>query len=511
MESNHEEHFRMQTDISNHPEISLSKEHIFSETPTSFRKTKIICTLGPSSRKVEDILKLLDAGMNIARLNFSHGDHTYHRETVQNLREALKQRPKKTCALMLDTKGPEIRTGILEDKNGVKLTKGQDLELTTDYTFRGNSQKVAISYPAIVKLHVGQKVLMADGNLTAIVKEVLESSIIVTVQNDYTLGNTKNVFLPKVSVELPTLSEKDEDDLVSFGLKEGIDFVAASFVRKAEDVEYIRDVLGPKGAHIKIISKIENHEGVENYEKILEVTDAIMVARGDLGMELPVEKVFLAQKYMIDKANILGKPIVTATQMLESMVSNSRPTRAEASDVANAVLDGSDAVMLSGETANGLFPKEAVEIMAKICVEAETCINYDNLFSLLTKNTPRPMSTEEAVCVSAVSAAKDVKAGLIVVITENGHIARVVAKYRPKQPILALCMSSSVIRQLNVSRGIYTLKIPSYIDTNNLINNAIKHAQDQGYVCTGDKIVCITGVNENTPENVNTLKVMTIS
>ena len=498
-------------EVSHHPELTLTKNDIFEERNTNLRKTKIICTLGPSSRNVEDICKLLDAGMNVARLNFSHGDHKYHRETVQNLRDALKQRPKLTCALMLDTKGPEIRTGVLEDKDGVQLCKGQDLELTTDYSFRGNSKKVAISYKAITKLKVGQKVLMADGNLTAIVKETSEDSIIVTVQNDYLLGNTKNCFLPKVNVELPTLSEKDEDDLVSFGLKEGIDFVAASFVRKAEDIEYIRDVLGPKGAHIKIIAKIENHEGVENYEKILEATDGIMVARGDLGMELPVEKVFLAQKFMIDKANFAGKFIITATQMLESMIKNSRPTRAEASDVANAVLDGSDSVMLSGETASGAFPVEAVEIMAKICVEAEACINYDNLFRILCKNTPKPISTQEAMCVSAASAANDVNAKLIVVITESGSIARLIAKYRPKQPILALCMSSYVIRQLNVTRGIYTLKIPSFIDTNNLVNNAVNHAIENGFLSKGDKIVCLSGQNENTPENANILKVMTIS
>ena len=495
---------------SQHPQLTLSKVNIFNETNSNFRKTKIICTLGPSSRKVEELCSLLDAGMNVARLNFSHGDHAYHRETVQFLREALKLRPDITCALMLDTKGPEIRTGVLENKDGVKLVKGQDLELTTDYTFLGNHKKVAISYPQIVKLKIGQKVLMADGNVTAVVKEIMEDSIIVTIQNDYLLGNTKNVFLPKVSVELPTLSEKDEKDLIQFGLKEGIDMVAASFVRRPEDVEYIRDVLGPKGAHIKIISKIENHEGVENYEKILEVTDGIMVARGDLGMELPVEKVFLAQKYMIELANKAGKPIITATQMLESMVKNSRPTRAEASDVANAVLDGSDAVMLSGETANGLFPRDAVEIMAKICVEAESCINYQSLFYKICNYSVKPVIIEEAMCVSAVSAANDTNAGLILVITETGYIARLMAKYRPSQPILALCMSSSVIRQLNISRGIFTLKIPSYMDTGNLIANAIKHATENGHVRKGDKIVCLTGQNENTPETANILKVMTI-
>ena len=483
---------------------------IYEERNTKLRKTKIICTLGPSSRDVDNIIKLLDAGMNIARLNFSHGDHKYHKETVHNLREALKKRPRCVCALLLDTKGPEIRTGVLENKNGVQLKKDQILELTTDYKFLGNEKKIAISYPEIVKVKVGQKILIADGNLSGVVTEVLKDGVLLKLDNDYLIGNTKNVCLPRVNVELPTLSEKDEDDLVDFGLKEGIDFIAASFVRKAEDIETIKDVLGPKGNHIKIIAKIENHEGLDNYEKILDAADGIMIARGDLGMEISVEKLFIAQKYMIDRANLKGKPIVTATQMLESMIKNPRPTRAEASDVANAVLDGSDAVMLSGETANGSFPTQAVEMMAKCCCEAEGCVDYTKAFEFISKNTSKPLETIEAICMSAVSAANEVEAGLIVVITENGHIARLVAKYKPRQPVLALCMSASVIRQLNVSRGIFTLKIPSYLGTDNLINNAIKYAMENQYINKGDKIVCITGQNENTPENVNTMKVMNL-
>lgn len=496
--------------LAQHPEIILDKSMIYEDRNIKLRKTKIICTLGPSSRNVEDIVKLLDRGMNIARLNFSHGDHKYHRETVHNLREALKQRPKLTCGLLLDTKGPEIRTGVIENKDGVQLKKNQILELTTDYSFKGNENKIAISYPQITKVKVGQKVLISDGNLSGIVTEVKTTGVILKLENDYLMGNVKNVCLPKVCVELPTLSEKDEDDLVEFGLKEGIDFIAASFVRKAEDIENIRDVLGPKGNHIKIIAKIENHEGLDNYEEILDAADGIMIARGDLGMEISVEKCFIAQKYMIDKANLLGKPIITATQMLESMIKNPRPTRAEASDVANSVLDGSDCVMLSGETANGAFPFKAVEFMAKCCVEAEGCINYDQVFRSISNHTEKPLSTVESICVSAVQSASDVHAGLIVVITENGHIARLMAKYKPKQPILALCMSASVIRQLNCSRGVFTLKIPSYLGTDNLINNAIKYAMENEYINKGDKIVCVTGQNENTPENVNSLKVMNL-
>ena len=235
-----------------------------------------------------------------------------------------------------------------------------------------------------------------------------------------------------------------------------------------------------------------------------------MVARGDLGMEIPVEKVFIAQKYMIDLANLVGKPIITATQMLESMIKNPRPTRAEATDVANAVLDGTDCVMLSGETANGSYPVNAVEIMAKLCVEAESCVNYENVFHLITKFTPTPFSILDAVCSSAVKTANDIKADLIVVITVNGDTARIVSKYRPRQRVLALCMSSTVIRQLNITRGVICLKIPSYFGTDNLINDALKYATEKGYCKKGNNVVCLVGQNENTPDVINIMKVATI-
>ena len=261
------------------------------------------------------------------------------------------------------------------------------------------------------------------------------------------LGERKNMNLPGAIVDLPTLTEKDEDDLVEFGLKQNVDFVAASFVRKGSDVEYIRDVLGPKGTHIKIISKIENHEGLENYDAILAASDGIMVARGDLGMEIPPEKVFIAQKWMIEKANIAAKPIVTATQMLESMIKAPRPTRAEASDVANAVLDGTDCVMLSGECASGDYPINAVSIMSKICVEAEKTINYKRVFNDLKMYTPSPVSTAEAVASAVCSAILDQKdISLIIVLTESGKLARLVSKYRPEVNILACSINGHAVR-----------------------------------------------------------------
>lgn len=351
---------------------------------------------------------------------------------------------------------------------------------------------------------------MADGNIQCKVIEILDKSIKVKVVNNATLGEKKNVNLPGIKVKLPTLTDKDEDDLISFGLKEGVDMIAASFVRTEEDVNYIRDVLGPRGAHIKIISKIENHEGLINYEKILEASDGIMVARGDLGMEIPVEKVFIAQKFMIDRANLAGKPVITATQMLESMIKNPRPTRAEASDVANAVLDGTDAVMLSGETAGGAYPFQSVDIMARLCVEAESCVNYEHVHDVISKLSCRNISTKEALCKGAVTTAKEIKAKLIICITETGSVARLVAKYRPSQPILALCMSASVIRQLNLTRGVVCLKIPSFLGTENLINDALKYAVEADYCKKGDNVVCLLGQNEDTPDSTNIVKIQTI-
>ena len=292
----------------------------------------------------------------------------------------------------------------------------------------------------------------------------------VICKNAIRLGEQKNMNLPGAIVDLPTLTPQDEDDLVEFGLKQGVDIIAASFVRKASDVENIRDVLGPKGAHIKIISKIENHEGLHNYDEILAASDGIMVARGNLGMEIPPEKVFIAQKWMIEKANIAAKPIVTATQMLESMIKAPRPTRAEASDVANAVLDGTDCVMLSGECANGDYPINAVSIMSKICVEAEKTINYKRVFNDIKMYTPTPVSTAEAVAAAVCAAVVEQKdISLIVVLTESGKLAKLVSKYRPEVNILACSINASAVRQMNTMRGVFGFKIPTFQGTENVI------------------------------------------
>ena len=332
----------------------------------------------------------------------------------------------------------------------------------------------------------------------------------VVCKNSAKLGEKKNMNLPGAVIDLPTLTEKDETDLTDFGLKQGIDMIAASFVRKQDDIEYIRDLLGPRGSHIKIIAKIENQEGLNNYDEILAATDGVMVARGDLGMEIPPEKVFIAQKWMIEKANIAAKPIVTATQMLESMINAPRPTRAEASDVANAVLDGTDAVMLSGESANGSYPIQAVTIMSKCCAEAERCIDYKRTFNDIKLFTPSPVSTSEALAASAVSTVQDLNVDLIIVLTDTGHLARLVAKYRPSVPILACSVSLSVIRQLNCARGVIGFKIPSYQGTDNLLALTVQQAKERNLCKPGRKVISIHGTDEETPDESSVLKIIDV-
>ena len=328
--------------------------------------------------------------------------------------------------------------------------------------------------------------------------------------NNAKIGERKNMNLPGAVIDLPTLTEKDEQDIVEFGLKHSIDMIAASFVRSANCIETIRDVLGPKGAHVKIIAKIENQQGLNNYDEIVAATDGIMVARGDLGMEIPPEKVFIAQKWMIEKANIAAKPVVTATQMLESMINAPRPTRAEASDVANAVLDGTDAVMLSGESANGGYPTQAVTIMARTCAEAERCIDYKTLYQDIKLYSNAPLGTAEAIASAAVQTVLDLNIDLVIVITDTGSLARLVSKYKPPVPILACSVNQGVIRNLQTTRGVWGYKIPSYQGTDNLISQVVKVAKENGMAKPGHKVVCIHGHNEDTPDESDIMKIVDV-
>ncbi len=401
----------------------------------------------------------------------------------------------------MDTKGPEIRSGFFADgKKKIELKKGQNLVLTTDYSFKGDESKMACSYPSLAtSVTPGQTILVADGSLvlTVLSVDVAAGEVTTRVENSAAIGERKNMNLPGVIVDLPTLTDKDISDIVEWGIPNGIDFIAASFVRKASDVLKIREILGPENQGIKIISKIENQEGLENYDEILDVTDGIMVARGDLGMEIPPEKVFLAQKMMIRKANIAGKPVVTATQMLESMIQNPRPTRAECSDVANAVLDGTDAVMLSGETANGEYPQAAVKIMAETCVEAESAVDMDALYSAVRNSTLEKfgsLSISESIASSAVKTSIDIDAKAIIVVSESGATATQVAKFRSGRPVMVLTTSPRVARQCyGYLKGCDAVVLPDLAHADEAVTQTIEGFKAKGLVKLGDAIVVVQG------------------
>ena len=373
--------------------------------------------------------------------------------------------------------------------------------MTSDYSFKGDDKKLACSYPALAtSVTPGQAILIADGSLvlTVLSCDPAQGEITCRVENNCGLGERKNMNLPGVIVDLPTLTEKDISDIKDWGIPNNVDFIAASFVRKASDVHKIREILGEENKGIKIICKIENQEGLENYDEILEATDGIMVARGDLGMEIPPEKVFLAQKMMIRKANIAGKPVVTATQMLESMIQNPRPTRAECSDVANAVLDGTDCVMLSGETANGEHPVAAVKIMSETCRAAESAVNFDSLYQAVRNsslNRYGNLSTSESIASSAVKTAIDTNAKGIVVCTESGATAQQIAKFRSGRPVIVLTSSERVARQAyGVLKGCEQAQVlPSLEATDTIVGQVIEDFKKQGLAKAGDAIVVVSG------------------
>jgi len=482
------------------------------------RKCKIVCTMGPACWYEEMLIKLIDQGMNVARLNFSHATPDGAKATTELIRSICeKQRPNKHCAILLDTKGPEIRTGFLKEGLGkVDLKQGQDLKLVTDYTYKGDATCVAISYeklPSSVK--PGQMILVADGGLSLKVKSCGGDHVITEVMNDFVLGEKKNSNLPGVKVELPVLQEKDIKDIMEFGIPCGVDFIAASFVQNREDVKLIRKTLGMRGRSIKIISKIENQEGIINIDEIIDESDGIMVARGDMGMEIDIEKVGLVQKMIIKKCNLAGKPVITATQMLDSMEKCPRPTRAEATDVLNAVLDGTDAVMLSGECANGKFPEESVAMLRRISEQATGVLDYKDLYLSLRVGSlalapNNKVSPVEAVCSSAVKGTVDTDCALIVVLTETGSTARLVAKYRPAVPILAISASTTTVRQLGLVRGVVPMLTASFTGTDHVISKALKQAVADGMVKSGDSIVAVHGTQEETPGCSNLMKVMTV-
>ncbi|EJZ8379030.1 pyruvate kinase PykF [Vibrio parahaemolyticus] len=453
------------------------------------KKTKIVCTIGPKTESVEKLTELVNAGMNVMRLNFSHGDYEEHGTRIANFRKVMEATGKQ-LAILLDTKGPEIRTIKLEGGNDVDLVAGQEFTFTTDTSVVGNKDKVAVTYAGFAAdLNVGNTILVDDGLIEMEVIATTDTEVKCKVLNNGALGENKGVNLPGVSVNLPALSEKDKNDL-KFGCEQGVDFVAASFIRKASDVQEIREVLAANGGeNIHIISKIENQEGVDNFDEILELSDGIMVARGDLGVEIPAEEVIFAQKMMIEKCNRARKMVITATQMLDSMINNPRPTRAEAGDVANAVMDGTDAVMLSGETAKGKYPVEAVTIMAQIAKRTDSVLKAE-LGSRL--DSPHLRITE-AVCKGAVDTAEKLAAPLIVVATEGGKSARSVRKYFPTANILALTTNKKTAAQLVLTKGVTPVVVDAIESTDAFYVAGKELALESGLGNKGDIVVMVSG------------------
>jgi len=445
-------------------------------------------------------------------MNFSHGDHAYHKTIIENVRQASKE-VGLSVAIMLDTKGPEIRSGRMKDGKEVNLEANQKFTFTTDQTVLGDETRTSTSYlrmPAVVK--PGSRILLGDGLIAFRVDCVEGTEIHTTVLNAGALGNTKGMNLPGCIVDLPAVTQKDKDD-IAFGVENDVDLIAASWIRKPTDVEEIRRLPGVREKNIMIISKIESQEGLDNFSDILAVSDAIMVARGDLGVEIPIERVANAQKMMIRECNQRGKPVVTATQMLESMIVNPRPTRAEATDVANAVFDGTDCVMLSGETANGSYPVECVRMMTKICIEAESALDHRNIYLNIrlaeVKNDDCENPVPETIASSAVKSCWDLNASLIIVLSDSGATVRYVAKYRPHTPILCLTSSARTSRQVLLSRSCIAFLVDSMQNTEALVQTAIKWAHTQGIVQGGDFILVTSGQIEAVSGSTNLLKIIT--
>ncbi|HHZ7267711.1 TPA: pyruvate kinase [Enterococcus faecalis] len=471
------------------------------------KKTKIVCTIGPASESVDMLVNLINAGMNVCRLNFSHGDYEEHGARIKNIREAVKITGKRV-AILLDTKGPEIRTNDME--NGTITMKIGDSVRISMTEVLGTNEKFSITYPELINdVNVGSHILLDDGLIDLEVTDIDRDAneIVTVVKNEGVLKNKKGVNVPGVSVNLPGITEKDAND-IRFGIGQGIDFIAASFVRRASDVLEITKILEEENAtHIQIIPKIENQEGIDNIDEILKVSDGLMVARGDMGVEIPTEDVPVVQKALIKKCNALGKPVITATQMLDSMQRNPRPTRAEANDVANAIYDGTDAVMLSGETAAGDYPLEAVQTMVRIAVRTEeTLVNQDSFALKLYSKT----DMTEAIGQSVGHTARNLGIQTIVAATESGHTARMISKYRPKAHIVAITFSEQKARSLSLSWGVYATVADKPSSTDEMFNLASKVSQEEGYASEGDLIIITAGVPVGEKGTTNLMKIQMI-
>merc|ERR1712110_181809 len=496
-------------------------------TANKMRLSGIVCTIGPVSREPATLLELIENGMNVARMNFSHGSHEYHAQTMANCRTAAKMYKEKhgvdpNLAIALDTKGPEIRTGLLEGDDGRKeitLKKGETIKITTDDQFKEKctAEVLWVDYKNIGKvISPGKRLFIDDGLISVVCKEIAADHFIGVVENEGNLGSRKGCNLPGTDTDLPAVSEKDKSDLL-FGVEQGVDMVFASFIRNADGVRQIKDVLGEKGKKILIISKIENQQGIKNLTEIIKEGEGCMVARGDMGIEIPTEKVFIAQKQMIAECNRFGKPVICATQMLESMVKKPRPTRAEASDVANAVLDGADCVMLSGETAKGDYPVICVKTMAKISKEAEACIWNERMFEDMMRTDSGACDNTTTTAISGVMASYKSKASAIIVLTTSGATSHLVSKYKPHCPILTVTRFDQVARQLQLYRGciplLYEQARPEGAwmdDVDARVQYAIDFGKKSKFIASGDNVVVITGWRQGSGSS-NTMRILPVN
>ena len=468
------------------------------------KKTKVVCTMGPNTNDKELMRKLIQNGMDVARFNFSHGDHEEQKFRMDLLKQ-LRAEEHSNTAILLDTKGPEIRTGVLKDGKKIMLETGSTFTLTVE-DIVGDEDRVSITYDGLVEdVDTGSTILIDDGLIGMKVSKVTEKEIFCVVENGGVISNKKGINVPGVSLSMPFISQKDYDDII-FAIEEGFDYIAASFTRTADDILEIRKILEKKNCeHIKIIAKIENLQGVENIDDILRVSDGIMIARGDMGVEIPLEDVPVIQKKLIQKIFETGKPVITATQMLDSMIKNPRPTRAETTDVANAIYQGTSAIMLSGETANGQYPVEALKTMVKIAIRTEADIDYDARFKRRTI-MDRPDITNavsHATCTTAV----DLHAAAIITVTKSGRTVGMVSKHHPGCLIIGCCMDDYVCRQLNLYWGVQPLLLEKEEEAEVLFSRAVEAAERAGFVSRGDLTVLTAGVPLGVTGTTNLIKV----
>lgn len=469
------------------------------------KKTKIVCTIGPASESEQTLKNMVNAGMNVCRLNFSHGTHEEHKVKIDRIKKvrAILNMP---VAIMLDTKGPEIRLGQFEKP--ANIVQGQEFILTTR-DVAGTNQICGISYKNLTKdIKPKNRILINDGMLEFRVIDILnETDVECVAVNSGTLTSKKGVNIPGLRVNIPYMSEKDIAD-IEFAVENDLDFIAASFVQNADDVMQIKNILNKHNSKISVIAKIENQEGLDNIDSILEVADGVMVARGDLGVDIPPEKIPHEQKKLIRKANLAGKPVITATQMLESMTHNLRPTRAEVTDVANAILDGTSAVMLSGETAAGEYPVETVAMMNSIAVTTESTLNYEKLFSEIS--SLHETTITNAIAGATCSTALSLGANAIITASASGITPRAISKFKPQIPIIAIASSEQVVRKLSLEWGVYPVLSPAIKSTDNMFDVCSKIAKDSGYVKTGDLAILTAGIPIGKAGSTNLLKVQII-